>query len=773
VNYAGSTSSGLLQTVNKAATVAVISGVPNPSSVGQSVTFFATVSAAAPGSGTPTGAVTFSIDGTPTGAVSMTGGVASTATSALTLGLHTVTGSYGGDGDFLAITSSVYADTVDPVITATAGLHGAISPAGAVLAPYGGNITFTMTPEVGYGVDSLMIDGVVQPGAETYTFTGVTANHAIHATFLQQTYQVTVTTGPNGGASPAGVVLVPRADSLVVQFTGDPHYHVSDILLDGVSVGPAATYTLRDVVANHTLHATFAIDTYLITASAGSHGSIAPAGVVVVPYGSDQGFTCTPDPHYAVDSITVDGVPVGAGPEYTIAAVAADHAISVTFTLSPVYEARYRTFTYDSLIVKKAVAKKPVTQYWEFTLHNSLPSDVAEVNIVFSKDVKEFLAVSGGFAAAGAKKAWKFTGGVLHPGDALVISGRSTKAKAQQIAKFYLGAVSSIPTAKAINPVRQWPELPMPNAATVRDLAFLQAGFADQPWVIGISKSVPDSSKFYGWVTLKKSANMYKSLYNKGPHTMTGNGFDMFGTKQFVKAQTSLPPTKQNNKTFADLLTLKFNILLSQLGLTTPGFGELKLTAPASPFSGMLVREIAQMGDSMMTYHATFAGQSALYASLDSLLAGLNSAFSGPMDTVRWSDSLELTGTVRLEDVPYLGPSAAAPVHLVPAAGADLAAGDVPSLLRLEQNYPNPFNPATTIEFSLPEDMEVTVKVYNLVGQEVAVLAEREEFGAGLNEVTFDAGALASGVYIYRLTATSLDEPLTQRIESRKMVLLK
>ena len=57
---------------------------------------------------------------------------------------------------------------------------------------------------------------------------------------------------------------------------------------------------------------------------------------------------------------------------------------------------------------------------------------------------------------------------------------RSTKAKPQQISKYYYGPVTSVPTAKAVNPDRQWSELPMPNAASVRDLAFLKAGFATQ-----------------------------------------------------------------------------------------------------------------------------------------------------------------------------------------------------------------------------------------------------------------------------------------------------
>ncbi len=70
----------------------------------------------------------------------------------------------------------------------------------------------------------------------------------------------------------------------------------------------------------------------------------------------------------------------------------------------------------------------------------------------------------------------------------------------------------------------------------------------------------------------------------------------------------------------------------------------------------------------------------------------------------------------------------------------------------LEQNYPNPFNPSTNIAFSLADAGNATIKVYNLIGQEVATIAN-ERFSAGSHTVQFDASSLASGVYIYRLTA--------------------
>jgi hypothetical protein len=90
---------------------------------------------------------------------------------------------------------------------------------------------------------------------------------------------------------------------------------------------------------------------------------------------------------------------------------------------------------------------------------------------------------------------------------------------------------------------------------------------------------------------------------------------------------------------------------------------------------------------------------------------------------------------------------------------------DLPNEYNLSQNYPNPFNPTTVIKYSIAKSGSVTLKVYNMVGQEVATLVNQEQ-SAGNYSIDFNASRLASGVYMYRLNAGNFTA-------TKKLILLK
>jgi len=87
-----------------------------------------------------------------------------------------------------------------------------------------------------------------------------------------------------------------------------------------------------------------------------------------------------------------------------------------------------------------------------------------------------------------------------------------------------------------------------------------------------------------------------------------------------------------------------------------------------------------------------------------------------------------------------------------PVAVEEKAETELPTSYELEQNYPNPFNPSTTIAFALPKPSEVSLKIFDASGREVATLVEGK-LPAGRHEVVLDASPFSSGVYFYRLQA--------------------
>ena len=89
----------------------------------------------------------------------------------------------------------------------------------------------------------------------------------------------------------------------------------------------------------------------------------------------------------------------------------------------------------------------------------------------------------------------------------------------------------------------------------------------------------------------------------------------------------------------------------------------------------------------------------------------------------------------------------------------------IPTEYSLEQNYPNPFNPSTAIRYSIPQEGHVSLRVYNLIGSEIATLINGYR-DAGTYEVKFNATDLASGTYFYALTVNNF-------MSTKKMSIVK
>ena len=201
-------------------------------------------------------------------------------------------------------------------ITATAGEGGGITPTGSVTVDEGADQTFTITPSEGYEIADVVVDGVsVTVTDNSYTFTGVQADHTISVTFQKtggepepepETYTITAEAGEGGSITPSGSVTVNEGEDQTFTITPSEGYEIADVQVDGVSVTVTDnSYTFTGVQANHTISVTFQKtggepepepDTYTVTlygggAGAYGAGSYAAGTEVTIYAGSRNGYT--------------------------------------------------------------------------------------------------------------------------------------------------------------------------------------------------------------------------------------------------------------------------------------------------------------------------------------------------------------------------------------------------------------------------------------------------------------------------------------------------
>ena len=183
--------------------------------------------------------------------------------------------------------------------------------------------------------------GAVLPASGSFSATTNRTNIYVPAnaatTEMKASVDITAVAGEHGSISPASAT-VPYGSDITFQIQADSGYYISDVKVDGVSVGTPSEYTFEKVITNHTIEAVFepytsSTTSYAITATAGAGGSISPSGSVRVNRGSDKTFSMKADEGYEIADVLVDGKSVGAVSSYTFKNVQEKHTISVTFRL--------------------------------------------------------------------------------------------------------------------------------------------------------------------------------------------------------------------------------------------------------------------------------------------------------------------------------------------------------------------------------------------------------------------------------------------------------
>ena len=201
--------------------------------------------------------------------------------------------------------------------------------------------------KVYYGNQSGDYSSVIDVGASSsYTVTGLSASLAYYFAITAYTenaqsgfspelicYFVTASTPANGQITPAGTLPLASGSSQTFSIVPDTGYQISDVLIDGVSIGAVSQYTLSHLSGCHTIAANFtpAAAGYSITSGTRGSGSISPSGTVSVAPGTNQSFTITPAAHCQICDVEVDNASIGPVSSYTFPSVTANHTITATF----------------------------------------------------------------------------------------------------------------------------------------------------------------------------------------------------------------------------------------------------------------------------------------------------------------------------------------------------------------------------------------------------------------------------------------------------------
>jgi hypothetical protein len=245
----------------------------------------------------------------------------------------------------------------------------------------------------------------------------------------------------------------------------------------------------------------------------------------------------------------------------------------------------------------------------------------------------------------------------------------------------------------------------------------------------------PDSAK------VNREANMFNST-----------AFPYFKAGNYIK---DVDPQWVNPKMY----TIQDSIVnwdLPAMELNNWGFSPTLVPAPASSGNWWWCDDsVYNLGNPVVwpRFNGSYKNSTMLTASIEGLPLGDLNWF--PAQKAIWlQHQTEIMNHILSEDTSQIN-----------ITGIKQLSNNIPGSFSLSQNYPNPFNPSTEIQYSIPKSGLVTLRVYNMLGQEIVTLVNQKQ-QAGSYTVNFDASKLASGVYLYRIQTG--DFSLT-----KKMTLLK
>lgn len=667
-------------------------------------------------------------------------------------------------------------------ITATSGANGAISPSGAVLVTSGGNQTFTMLPAGGYYVDSLMVDNAYAGDSTSYTFTNVTANHTIGVVFA---HNVNITFRVDLGWKTLQGNFVPASDDVLVRGTfngfgtGDT---VKDLDADTIytksislKAGSAIEYkfykSLRGGLAweDNISNRMYTVpDNDATLPLVFFDNDIPPAPTVLVTFQVDMSVKMMYDAFQpdSGDLVTVRGSFNDWGnstnnPD-TLRDLDGDSVYNTIVGITGNQTIEYKFWKtlrsgedYESLVSNRS---------FDVELSNAtLPAPF------FSND-----SVSP-FYSMNVSNKWNLLSVPRNVGDprAITIFPTAVSSAYGYNAAYY--TEDSLESGTGY-----WLKFGGNESVTIFGPQILSKSInVIAGWNIigGISRSVAVSSILQSPANnVKSSYFTYNNGYQPTATLQPGGGYwvkvDSNGTLTLnaptaVQAPISIAGVEPR---FADMITL----IVEDAGGNSQSLyigNELPVNRKASSYEAP---PIPPLGVFDVRFGSGTMAEFVQPGIESTIPIELNSA-EYPV-TIKWSGGEGVSGTsLSLGSKSFAMRSEGSAV--IRSAGGRIAVSfnserELPEVFSLGQNYPNPFNPVTTIEFGLPEECKVSLKVFNLLGQEVGSLLDDARL-SGWQSIQWDASGAASGLYFYRIVATSTANASVSFTRVKAMTLLR
>ena len=211
-------------------------------------------------------------------------------------------------------------------------IGGIITPYGNTQVAFGDTLVYTILPDEGYQLDSVLIDGFNSGSLPNYSFEHITKTHSIEAYFSVIRHTVVASAGIGGTIQPGGELFFQSGvhqNFVIEAFDG---YHILDVLVDNQSVGPMDTVKLFDIAGNHQINAIFIPDSVTITVIRTDGGFIEPGGEHKIAYSDTVRYFVQPDVGFHIKDVIVNNTSLGAITNYLFTGARGNQTIEAIFT---------------------------------------------------------------------------------------------------------------------------------------------------------------------------------------------------------------------------------------------------------------------------------------------------------------------------------------------------------------------------------------------------------------------------------------------------------